>query len=441
MWKRNQLDQSAGPTDPGVIHDPLYGAIGLTETARQLIDTPGFQRLRRIKQLGMASWVYPSAVHTRFEHSLGVFHTARVAIDQLEERGELQGVTEDQKALVMLAALIHDTGHHPGAHLLEEYGYPGADHEEAGEKWFMGGAIGDILRQTGIPDAPRRVARLVQGRSDNPLGGLITGACDVDKVDYIQRDAYHCGLPVMFERERLLYCMTMVENPETGKPELGLKEKGLVNFEQLLYAKFNLFRSVYFHRTVRSATVMMRELVVQALETGLLEAEELETWTDEELFILLRSRVAEADEQGRRYEHIIEMTDRILNRRLYKEAASLPLSSAPDITPSEGAEIEAFVADKIGLPEEQVLLDIPSKPTMLSTDILVRRKNGEVVNASNLGPDDGFALNQYAESFYHASGRWTLFTAERTHLPNDKLEELVHEALREQRDLPGIPQP
>lgn len=429
MWKRNYVERPGQPSDPGVIHDPLYGAIGLTEIARKLIDTAGFQRLRRIKQLGMASWVYPSAVHTRFEHSLGVFHTARVAIDQLEERGELDGVTDEQKALVVLAALIHDTGHHPGAHLLEEYGYPGADHEEAGEKWFMGGEIGDILRTTGIPNAPERVARLVQGRSDNPLGGLITGACDVDKIDYIQRDAYHCGLPVMFERERLLYCLTMVENPDTGEPQVGLKEKGLVNFEQLLYAKFNLFRSVYFHRTVRSATVMMRELVIQALETGLLEAEELETWTDEELFILLRSRVAEAGNNGPRLQHISEMTDRILNRRLYKEAASLPLSSAPDITPEQVAEIEAHIAHEMNLSDREVLLDIPSKPTMLSTDILVQRKNGNVVNASQLGPDDGFALNQYAESFYHASGRWSLFTAERAELSNKRLQQFVKETL------------
>lgn len=410
------------------IHIPLYGAVHIDGLAREVLDTPALQRLRRIQQLQVASMVYPSAVHTRFEHVVGAYHLAKQAVRRLAEGGELAGVGEDEVQLIVLAALLHDAGHGVASHSLEEVGLEEADHERAGERWIVEGEVGDILDRSGIPDAAHRIAQIIRQEGDNPLRGIVAGACDVDKIDYIARDAYHCDLPLGFNRDDLINAYTLVRDPESGALVVGLKESGLPAFEQMLYSKFNLYRSVYFHRTVRAATVMMRALVMLALESGLLELDELRQWTDQELFILLRSRIGRRRKDPSRREQVSRLLEGILYRRLYRPAVSWPLSSAPHLSPKELVEVETYLAARLGLEPGEALLDIPRRPTMLSTDILVRRRTGEVVNARHLAPDDGFAINLAAEAFYHASGRWSLYVARPVGLPAATLRRLVEDA-------------
>ena len=415
------------------IRDPLYGPIALDATARALIDTAAFQRLRRIRQLSEAYTVYPSAMHTRFEHSLGVHHLAKQIVRQLGERGELAaaGIDPDEARLVGYAALVHDLGHHLGAHLLEEFGYPGISHEAAGAALFTTGDVGDILRATGIPRAAERVAELVQHEGAHALGGIVSGACDADKLDYLLRDAYHCGLPAGFDQPHLSGGLTIVTDPRTGRPAIGLDAGALGSFELMLVSKAALFRTVYFHPTVRCAMVMLRALIVAALEGGLLARDELLGWTDEEVFTILRLRVKERRGPTRAaagggakgavphggtvaptgVELVSALSERLAARRLYTRVLSLPLNAVPALSPEQVAAIEARLAHEAGLGAGGLLIDIPRKPTMLSTDILVRLGGGRVVHASTLGPDDGFALNAMQEALYAASGSVAVYVA------------------------------
>lgn len=403
-----------------VIRDPLYGPVTLDGTARRLVDSAPFQRLRRIRQLSEAHAVYPSAVHTRFEHSLGVYHLARSIIRRLSERGELSGVGGDDAELVGLAALLHDIGHHPGAHLLEEFGYPGISHEMAGAALFTTGEIGEVLSTSGIQQAGERVAELVQHEGVHPLGGIVSGPCDADKLDYLVRDAYHCGLPSGFDQSHLANALTLLRDPVTGSIEVGLDEGALVSFEQMLVSKNSLYRTVYFHPTVRCAMVMLRAIIVGALDARLLVLEELLRWTDEEVFTLLRVRVSATHRASAGVRYVEGMVNRLLARRLFVRAATLPLSAAPHLTPPDIAEIEARLERRLGLGPGEVLLDIPRKPEMLSTDILVRRGES-IVRASALGPDDGFALNSAQPALYAASGKISVFTATAAHLTAEVL--------------------
>ena len=411
------------------IRDPLYGPIALDATARALIETAAFQRLRRIRQLSEAFTVYPGAMHTRFEHSLGVHHLAKQIVRQLGDRGELAAasIDPDEARLVGYAALVHDLGHHLGAHLLEEFGYPGISHEATGAALFTTGDVGDILGATGIPRAAERVAEMVQGEGEgeNALGGIVSGACDADKLDYLVRDAYHCGLPAGFDQPHLSGGLTIVRDPASGRPTVGLDAGALGSFELMLVSKAALFRTVYFHPTVRCAMVMLRALIVAALEGGLLARDELLAWTDEEVFVILRLRVRErlgptraaaakgaiAGAKSGANELVAALTERLAARRLYTRVLSLPLNAVPPMSPERVAAIEGKLARESGLGAGGLLIDIPRKPTMLSTDILVRLGDERVVHASTLGPDDGFALNAMQEALYAASGSVAVYVA------------------------------
>lgn len=407
------------------LRDPCHGIISLTSTARELIDTPPFQHLRRIDQLGQASLVYPSAVHTRFAHSIGAYHVAKRIIESMRSRGELDDVDPDDVKLIPLAALLHDTGHYPAAHFLEEYGFEGACHEAAAESLLSTGDIGKILKGLGIRHAVRRIAESIRHEGSNPLTGIVSGACDADKLDYLWRDAYFTGVNVTFDREGLIASLTLVRNPETGDLVVGLDEMGLTGFEQMLMAKAGLYRTVYFEPKVRAATVMMRRLVVDAMRTHLVDMSELQSWTDEEFLLHTSARVARRRKHDEARSLVGELVRRLMDHRLYHEAASWPLTDVPTLTPEALERVEAWLADALKVAPGEVLLDIPHRPGMLSTDLWIRRTGGAVVHASTLKPSDGFAINVATDSFYHASGRVSLFTASSGKVDPDILTEAV----------------
>src|SRR5213593_3399577 len=166
-----------------VIRDPLWNNIRVEPLALRLIDTPAFQRLRYVRQLGLAFLVYPGASHSRFEHALGTYHLARRALLLLEERGDLRELGDEPCTDVRIAALLHDIGHYPFSHALEEIG--AMHHEEVAQPLICSGDIGKILRESLGDDAPARVVEQIRGRSNSPLQGLISGSLDLDKIEYL----------------------------------------------------------------------------------------------------------------------------------------------------------------------------------------------------------------------------------------------------------------
>jgi HD superfamily phosphohydrolase len=199
-----------------IIRDPLWNNIRIDAAALRLVDSAPFQRLRYVRQLGLAHLVYPGATHTRFEHALGTHHLARITLQMLGERGALDGIDPAECALVRAAALLHDIGHYPFSHALEEIGAP--HHEEVARPLVTGGELGELLRRSLGEAAPERIMELIRGKSESPLQGLISGSIDLDKIDYLKRDAFMCGVPYgEIDVDRLLNAMTIVRDPDARR--------------------------------------------------------------------------------------------------------------------------------------------------------------------------------------------------------------------------------
>ena len=397
-----------------VIRDPLWNNIRLDPLALALIDTPPFQRLRYVRQLGLAFLVYPGASHSRFEHALGAYHLARQALAILAERGDLAGLDESVAAEVRVAMLLHDIGHYPFSHALEEIG--ALHHEEVAKPLISSGAIGDILRRALGPGAPERIVDLIRGKSDNPLQGLISGSLDLDKIEYLRRDALMCGVPYgQIDAERLLNSLTVVA-PGT----IGIQEKGLSAVESLLFAKYQMYRNVYWHHAVRSATAMYKRLVSDALEAGSLSADQLAGFTDEGLLLGLAA-------QG---ENV--MLKRLRERRLYKRAVEIPAAELP---PNAGEWIaddwrrtikaEDALAKELGLTPGELLLDYPAKTEMLGLNLPVLRRTGQVEQLTRQTSRGSINLPKLSEDLYR-SARWLrAFTARQVDLTPQRLLALL----------------
>jgi uncharacterized protein len=272
-----------------VVREPVWGSIALDPVARGVVDSAAFQRLRYIRQLGLAHLVYPGASHTRFDHALGVYHLITRALASLARDGGLEAVSDSERRLVPLAGLLHDVGHYPFSHALEELGEPLIPgHHEALTGRFLEDPDVRAALEAIASDGVARVEALIRGRAAAPLQGLVSGSLDLDKVEYLKRDARYCGVPYgEVDVDRLLNALALLPAPETGALEVGVHEKGVAALESLLFAKYQMFRNVYWHHAVRAGTVLYKRIVADALEAGLLRADELVGKTDESLWMLL----------------------------------------------------------------------------------------------------------------------------------------------------------
>ncbi|MBU6366975.1 MAG: HD domain-containing protein [Gemmatimonadetes bacterium] len=408
-----------------ILRDPLWNNIRLDALALALLDTPAMQRLRYVRQLGLAFLVYPGATHARFEHALGAWHLAGVSLRLLEESGALDGVPGDAPAAVRAAALLHDVGHYPFSHALEEIGVP--HHEEVARPLITAGPVADRLVAALGPDAPARVFALVTGRSPSPLQGLINGSLDLDKIEYLKRDALMCGVPYgEIDVDRLLHSLAVVPHPDHGAATIGVREKGLSALESLLFAKYQMYRNVYWHHAVRSATAMYKRLVAVALDAGAVGADRVAAFTDEGLLLHLDTPALPAEAR--------RLLDGLRLRHLHKRAVEWSAGSLP-----EGAaewiasdypltrRVEEALARELGLPAGALLLDYPAKTQMLGLDLPVLRRDGRVARLTAAGWEDAINLPRLSDELYRSARRLRVFTADRTALPHDRLLRLLRE--------------
>jgi HD superfamily phosphohydrolase len=404
-----------------ILRDPLWNNIRVDELTLRLIDTDIFQRLRYVRQLGLAYLVYPGATHTRFEHAVGAYHLARGTVALMAERDGLGGADAGEQAVVRAAALLHDVGHYPFSHALEEIGQ--LHHEDVARPLVTTGAIAELLSTEIAEDAPQRVFELISGRSESPLQGLISGSLDLDKIEYLKRDAFMCGVPYgEIDVDRLTNSLLVLDDPESGRPAIGVLEKGLSALESLLFAKYQMYRNVYWHHAVRSATAMYKRMVEDALRSGAIDAELLPSYTDEGLL--------------HRLEHAAPtpLLDALKTRRLYKRALEWPASQlddgfgewvATDRERTRRAEDE--LASELGLASGELLLDFPIKTQMLGLDIPVKRRSGEIERLTGEGWPGTINLPSLSEALY-TSARWLrVFSASRVDISPERVSAVLEQ--------------
>jgi len=398
-----------------VVRDPLWNNIRLDPEALAVVDTPAVQRLRYVRQLGHAFLVYPGATHSRFEHALGAYHLARRALSQLEDAGDVH-LDSRERLRLRLAALLHDVGHYPFSHSLEEAGLP--HHEQLATRHLTGGELARRLAELGVP--ADELLALIQSRAREPLAGLVSGSLDVDKLDYLSRDAWMCGVPYgVIDVDRLLTSLTVAAGPD-GRPALALHEKGLAALESLLFAKYQMYRNVYWHHAVRSATVMFKRLVRRAIATGTLQPETIAIATDDALI----HDLLQQDGTG--------LARSLRERRLAKRALDVPATELPAETPSWPSDdpellerVEERLAREVRLAPGELFLDFPAKPAMLGLDLPLVKRDGSVIWLTGAEAAAHLGLPRVAAELYRSARRLRVFVLGEAQVEAKRIAELV----------------
>lgn len=389
-----------------MIHDPVHGSIRVSGPFLEIMDRHEMQRLRGVRQLGLGSVAFPGANHTRFEHSLGVYHLAGRMASAL-------GLSESDSMEAMAAGLLHDVCHPPFSHTLEELveDRTGLGHMDMAGRLIRGEApsfspedadlfsgsapISEILESAGVsaesvcdliasPDSRNEGGDALGGashfRSRDYLHQIIHGPVDADQMDYLMRDARYTGVTHgSIDLERLLGTMRLFND------RLVIERRGSAAAEGLMVSRVLMFSSVYYHKTIRIARMML----AKAAEASSLDLSESHLWTDDGL---MRRLVAEGGRPS-------ELARSVAYRRLYKKALVIPSEETTD----EAAEalsahsgyrsrkaLEQRIADRAGVDVSEVIVDIPPAHALLSglsigkTDVPILDGEGRVRSLSKL---------------------------------------------------------
>jgi HD superfamily phosphohydrolase len=262
-----ELLHSAGAGSGSLIRIPPADSVPVSPRVRRIVDTAALRRLAGISQLGMVALVYPGAMHTRLEHTLGVYHNAlRFLARFLNDATAASWLDERRCDAFLLAALLHDIGHWPFCHPIEDMRIESLPrHEDRIEPLIRGGELGDLIAQDWRCDVEDVLALLVdRPASSQPAGHALLSSClsgpvDIDKLDYLQRDSLHCGVDYgrNFDAGRLI--SSLVVDPSTGRLAVG--HKGRTAAEMMVFARYIMFSEVYWHHAVRAATAMLQRSV------------------------------------------------------------------------------------------------------------------------------------------------------------------------------------
>ena len=243
-----------------LVRIPTELDVPLTPRVQALIDTPAFRRLAQVSQLGLVRLVYPGATHSRFEHSLGVYRLGLLFLRRLAHQGRFQSVPPEQCEVFIVAALLHDLGHWPFCHWVEELELDGVpQHELFASRFLQQTQLADVLdRQWNIQ--PGQVIELLAGRPSSRslqvLASMLSGPIDIDKMDYLYRDSLHAGVPYgrHFDQGRLIGALCLNARGDG----LAITEKGKTAAELMVFARYVMFSEVYWHHAVRAATAMFQ---------------------------------------------------------------------------------------------------------------------------------------------------------------------------------------
>ena len=341
--KKNYLD----------IIDPIHDFIRVYDYELPIIDNPLFQRLRRIRQLSGAHLIYPAAQHSRFEHSLGVMHIASQAGFALNEKGYLNS---DDIQVLRLAGLLHDIGHGPFSHLFEEI-IQGKkiSHEDYGKKIILNSEIGDVLTKTGFDK--KLVTKIAFGESKfQYLNEIVSGALSADMMDYLLRDGYFTGAEhAKVDHKRI------TQSLDIHKKKLALERSALYSFESMMHSRYQMFKAVYFHKTVRAAEVMLIEaLRLSDDEFGFtsFNLNEFVKLTDEYVLSSLISSKSSKLKRARQFAEDYQ------NRKLLKCVFERILTSRTNLKKTLTNELRVEISKKSKVSENEIFVDSSVTPSI-----------------------------------------------------------------------------
>lgn len=292
--------------------------VPVTGRVRQIIDSVEFRRLAHVSQLGLVSLVYPAANHSRFEHALGVYRLSLLYLAQLSEDERFAAAIQPRDAeLFIVAALVHDIGHWPFCHPIEDIRLPGVpQHELFANSFLLEGELADTLRDDwGI--SPREIVSLLSEKPRDRrfaiLQSLLSGPLDIDKMDYLFRDSFHAGVPYgrNFDQQRLIGSLCL----DDAGTCLAIRDKGRTAAEMMVFSRYVMFSEVYWHHAVRSATAMLQRSFF--LLRAQLDLETLFRTSEPEFIRLIRS-AAKGSPAADLLDGLFGPT-----RRLYKRALEL----------------------------------------------------------------------------------------------------------------------
>ena len=337
------------------IIDPIHDFVRVYDNELKIIDTPIFQRLRRIRQLSGAHLIYPGAQHTRFEHSLGVMHIASMAGQVLAEKGV---VSSDDIQNLRLASLLHDIGHGPFSHLFEEIFEEKRkiSHEDLGRDIILKTEIGDIISKNGFDK--KLITKLAFGDSKLQfMNEIISGVLSADMMDYLLRDGYFTGAEhAKIDHHRLTHSLDVYKN------KLALDKSSLVNFETMMISRFQMFKAVYFHKTVRAGEVMLLEAMDLAEgELGLssMNLDEYLQLSDD----VILAKLLNLPEHNSKLKASKKIATDYLNRNLFKSVFETTLTGKA-ITKKHMQELREEVSKKSKIDINEIFVDSSNTPSI-----------------------------------------------------------------------------
>ena len=416
LMQIHELQSLAAPD--GVVRIPPEWNVPLSHRVARLLDTPPVRRLGRISQLGLVSLVYPGATHSRMEHSLGVYRNALLFLQRLSVTDRFAEVVDARNAKrFLVAALLHDVGHWPFCHPIEDMRLDRAiRHEQRASQLICDPAIADCLADDWDLQ-PDEIVSLLHGEpqtdQDRVLTSLLSGPIDVDKTDYLIRDSLHAGVPYgrNFDVGRLIGSLVIPKN----ETRLAISDKGRTAAEMMVFSRYIMFSEVYWHHTVRSATAMFQRAIFMLKDH--LDLDSMFELTDapfiDHLLQVSRSTPASALVEGLFG----------AERRLHKQLVEFSVLDSPDIhrqlarLPYESLVrcSETFVdiaSQRLGesIERSEVLIDAPPLKLEVDINVQVLDRSGAIRTLGDVSPVAAVLSKQ---QFDHYVKRVRVFVSDR----------------------------
>jgi uncharacterized protein len=400
----------------GIVRIPPEIDVPVTARIMRIVDSTAFRRLMRISQLGLVSQVYPGATHTRFEHSLGVYRNGLLFLQRLGSLSEFRkAVSIADAELLIVAGLLHDLGHWPFCHAIEDMRLDGVlRHEQLCRQLLVDSELAEILDRDWKISVESISELLAPTDKLNPkyplLGNVLSGPIDIDKLDYLERDSLHAGVPYgrNFDRNRLISQLCIGPDGQS----LAITDKARTAAEMMVFARYVMFSEVYWHHAVRSATAMLQRAFWEVLRLVEKKSADIEStlhaWQrmSESEFILKMREFA----KGEQIESLVEglFGER---RLLFKRLAEFHSLESPALHAAIARrpyavliELGNRLAERLAVETRQViqptdvLVDAPPLKLEVQFNIGVQQSSGSFLSLGKLSPVASTLANQQFDS-------------------------------------------